>query len=173
MYAAACLRVAPILGSKCFAAAEAPGRSGGPLWLEKTYQKHVDMSFNSWCLLYMLFLVCACAVTPCSFLMLHCSRGAKQAISTPQVRAFRSLVQACTSYDCWWLLYLLSTPTSIRISHVRRRFNGWHEFEGDVCDSGEDDKGAVQVLPPLVAHDDTSQEDIDCVAIVRFQRSVC
>ena len=131
---------------------------------------HVDMSFNSWCLLYMLFLVCACAVTPCSFLMLHCSRGAKQAISTPQVRAFRSLVQACTSYDCWWLLYLLSTPTSIRISHVRRRFNGWHEFEGDVCDSGEDDKGAVQVLPPFVAHDDASQEDVDCVDTVSFQR---
>ena len=50
----------------------------------------------------------------------------------------------------------------LKIPHVRRRFNGWNELENGVGDADEPDYAARNPIPPRIAHNDGSDEDIDC-----------
>lgn len=58
-------------------------------------------------------------------------------------------------------LDLLSTPTLIRLAHVRRRLDGGNELEDEVANTDETDDGAGNVTQHPVVQQDGADEDVD------------
>jgi len=81
----------------------------------------------------------------------------------------------------WQCLYLLGAPASVSVPiaihnqyptsranvsdlplpHVRRRLDARNVLENGVSDTDQGDDCAGRVLPPVVAHDNAADEDVD------------
>jgi hypothetical protein len=60
-----------------------------------------------------------------------------------------------------YLLHLLCAPSSIGISHVRRRLNLWQEFEGAVAQASYSDDRSSDVAENVALENNRSDEDVD------------
>lgn len=71
-------------------------------------------------------------------------------------------------------LHLLSAPTSIRLTHIRRGLDGRHELESRIPDTDETDDGAPDDLPDRAAvEDDGADEDVEDAASEEGEQERC
>lgn len=63
---------------------------------------------------------------------------------------------------CQPLVSCTGNGIGFRKPHVGRWLNAWNELENCIADSDEGNDATSSVLPPVVAHDDAPNEDVDC-----------
>lgn len=59
------------------------------------------------------------------------------------------------------MMFMLSSHRVVDSPHVRGRLNAGNVLEYHVANSNEDNNRSDNVLPPVAAHDDAPDEDVD------------